>query len=68
MTSQDRLKNLKDLLQQKTSQLQNIEQARGNLTQEIVQLQGKIQLMQELMAEEENKKAEVSNNKNNEQK
>ncbi len=49
----ERKKALEAVLQQKANELQQLETARNNLVTEIVQIQGKIGLLNELEKEEE---------------
>ena len=48
---QDREKNLEVMLQQKSNQLQQYENVRNQLVTEIVQIQGKLELLKELEKE-----------------
>ena len=57
----ERKKALEAVLQQKMNELQQLEAARNNIVTEVVQIQGKIELLKELEHESsvENKKEEV---------
>lgn len=48
---QERKKAIELQLQQKTSQLQGIENARSQLTAEVLELRGKLNLLNELLKE-----------------
>lgn len=48
---QERKKAIELQLQQKTSQLQGIENARNSLTTEVLELRGKLNLLDELLKE-----------------
>lgn len=63
MNIEERKKNLKVLLQQKTLQIQALETEKNKTLTEIVKIQGKLDLLQELALEEEKKieKKEINN-------
>lgn len=51
----ERKKTLEGFLQQKVSEFQNIENLRNKLTTEIIELKGKLDLLNELIKEETQK-------------
>ena len=62
MTLEEKKQNLMQLIQQKSAQYNQIDNARLGLNNEILMLQGKIDMLNELLREEktEIKEAEVS--------
>ncbi len=63
MNIEERKKNLEVLLQQKTLQIQAMETEKNKTLTEIVKIQGKLDLLQELALEQEKKieKKEIDN-------
>ena len=53
MTLQERKQNLMKLIQQKSAQYQQVDNMRTGLNNEILMLQGKLNILDELLAEEE---------------
>ena len=53
MTLQERKQNLMKLIQQKSVQYQQVDNMRTGLNNEILMLQGKLNILDELLAEEE---------------
>ena len=57
----DKKKALQDLLQQKAAQLQNADNIKNQITTEVIELQGKIKMIEELINENKGTSEEVSN-------
>jgi hypothetical protein len=51
MDLKEKKKNLETLLSQKISQLQNTENIRNQLTNEVLELKGKVEMLNELISE-----------------
>ena len=54
---EERKKSLQELLQQKITQMQNAESVKNSITTEVIELQGKLKMIDELI-EESKKSAE----------
>jgi len=51
-TLKNKKKNLSELLSRKVAELQNIENARNQFTTEIIEMRGKLALLEEILKEE----------------
>ena len=60
---ENKKKELETLLNQKVQTFQNLEVSRNNLASEIVELRGKVKILEELLSGEEKKEENVGNQK-----
>ena len=62
VSNQERLNSLKELQRQKVEQLNRLEQAKTMLTNEIIEISGKIKLLNEMISEEKSQKSDKNEN------
>ena len=63
MDNKERIKEVEKTIQDKSAQVQQLDQIKNTLVTEIVQSQGKLELLKELEADTPTKKVEETNKK-----
>ena len=67
MDLREKKTNLENLLNQKLSKLREVENARGQLSNEILDLRGRISMLDELLSEDESEEKPRQDNRDNNQ-